>query len=358
MAQLTSRSTLYVPLSVGGGWEQAASGVMDYDRNVLHHKYCMLGLAIDSMTLPFRKVSRSQFEFSRVCTTVANGNARRNVASLSLVCPLRGQINVYEQSKSNSLSNNMIGMKLTAKNVYINGDYGRVERYGSKRTDGQNSTINFDQYLSNALPVHQWGDDHNALSLSPECVITEEKQQLQNADADEGLRLKQRQPLTYGMMGSVRGIMDMDYPAPSCELLLLKHLSQTRCDPRRVVGFANTCPTIVPGRFYPRDATMLRDDTSLNVKSGVIESKQVDGLESKPEGNGEEENAHERFLSNITVLRSSTDLVPMLQGTLAGLKNRPQKVMFEYVKGPGLTNDDIVELEQNLFQIVEAYMED
>ena len=94
------------------------------------------------------------------------------------------------------------------------------------------------------------------------------------------------------------------------------------------------------------------------MKSGVTESKQVDGLESKPEGNGEEEHAHERFLSNITVLRSSTDLLPMLQGTLAGLKNRPQKVMFEYVKGPGLTNDDIVELEQNLFQIVEAYMED
>ena len=137
MAQLTSRSTLYVPLSVGGGWEQAASGVMDYDRNVLHHKYCMLGMAIDSMTLPFRKVSRSQFGIFACVHHRSKWNARRNVASLSLVCPLRGQTNVYEQSKSNSLSNNIIGMKLTAKNVYINGDYGRVERYGSKRTDGQ-----------------------------------------------------------------------------------------------------------------------------------------------------------------------------------------------------------------------------
>ena len=66
----------------------------------------------------------------------------------------------------------------------------------------------------------------------------------------------------------------------------------------------------------------------------------------------------ERFLSNLAVLRSSSDLVPMLEGTLAGLKSRPQKVMFEYLKGAGITNEDVVEMEQSLFQVVEAYMED
>ena len=32
--------------------------------------------------------------------------------------------------------------------------------------------------------------------------------------------------------------------------------------------------------------------------------------------------------------------------------------MFEYLKGAGITNEDVVEMEQSLFQVVEAYMED
>jgi hypothetical protein len=49
----------------------------------------------------------------------------------------------------------------------------------------------------------------------------------------------------------------------------------------------------------------------------------------------------------------------MLTATLHGLKNRPKRVMFEYEKGAkGISYDEVVEIEQSLFRIVEAYTED
>ena len=118
--------------------------------------------------------------------------------------------------------------------------------------------------------------------------------------------------------------------------------------------------TILSKRYnYGTDDTGINSNDNNN--SGIVESKQG---QSNNKNNGEviddkdDEHKYERFLSTLAVVRSSSDLVPMLQGTLAGLKSRPQKIMFEYVKGQGLTNDDIVEMEQSLFQIVEAYMED
>ena len=369
MAQLTSLSTLYLPLSLGGSWESVVTRYLNYDSQINHHRYCMLGLAIDSMTLPFRKTTRTQFEFTRACTTIANRNARRNVASLSLSCPIRGQTNVLMKTNNNSNSNSFINMKTVTKNLYIDGDYGSIERYGNVRRDDsemKRMTMDFNQYLTNAPPVEKWSEKNNMLSFSPECVVSEEVKTLKSNEEEEGLSYKkERKPLTYGMMGTVRGIVDKEYPSLPCEVLLLKQLSRTRCDPRRIIGFSNKCPTIVPKRFYPRDITMERDDTGYNSNdnnnSGIVESKQG---QSNNNNNGEviddkdDEHKYERFLSTLAVVRSSSDLVPMLQGTLAGLKSRPQKIMFEYVKGQGLTNDDIVEMEQSLFQIVEAYMED
>ena len=85
------------------------------------------------------------------------------------------------------------------------------------------------------------------LSFSPECVVSEEVKTLKSNEEEEGLSYKkERKPLTYGMMGTVRGIVDKEYPSLPCEVLLLKQLSRTRCDPRRIIGFSNKCPTIVP----------------------------------------------------------------------------------------------------------------
>jgi hypothetical protein len=354
MAQLTSLSTLYIPLSLGGSWEQISTKYLSYDSQINHHKYCVLGLAIDSITLPFRTKTRTQFEFARACSTIANNNARRNVASLNLACPLRGEVNELVETDNNSSSNILINIKAGTRKLYIDGDYGSIERFGNNRNE-KRKTVNFDDFLSKTPPVEKWRENKMVLSLSPECVMSEEVKTIKYNEEAEGLSFKkERQPLTYGMMASVRGIVDMEYPGLPCDILLLKHLSRTRCDPRRVISFSNPCPAIVPKQFYPRDISMERDANNNRKAHGDGESK----IENNSISDNDDEHDYERFLSNLAVLRSSSDLVPMLEGTLAGLKSRPQKVMFEYLKGVGITNEDIVEMEQSLFQIVEAYMED
>ena len=51
------------------------------------------------------------------------------------------------KAKATHSSNNMIGMKLTAKNVYINGDYGRVEKVRIE----ENGWAKFDDKLRSVL---------------------------------------------------------------------------------------------------------------------------------------------------------------------------------------------------------------
>ena len=153
------------------------------------------------------------------------------------------------------------------------------------------------------------------------------------------------------MLGSLRGFTDKYNRDGSPNLALVKQLSRSRCDPRRIIGYSTPCPGILPERFYPHRKT--KEDREQNDAEDEDEAGK-----SAHEGE-EEDEERRRFLSSIALLRSSNDMLPVLQATLGGLKNRPGRIMFEYEKGRnGITNDDFAEIEQQLYRIVEAYTED
>ena len=115
------------------------------------------------------------------------------------------------------------------------------------------------------------------------------------------------------------------------------------------MGYSTSCPGVFPEKFYPHRLT--REELEQNEEDDDVENKKGE----------EEENSrqYQRFMSCMTVLRSSNDMLPVLQATLGGLKNRPGRIMFEYEKGTnGLTQDDFAEIEQQLYSIVEAFTED
>ena len=103
------------------------------------------------------------------------------------------RVNVLMKTNNNSNSNSFINMKTVTKNLYIDGDYGSIERYGNVRRDDsevKRMTMDFNQYVTNAPPVEKWSEKNNMLSFSPECVVSEEVKTLKSNEEEEGLSYK------------------------------------------------------------------------------------------------------------------------------------------------------------------------
>ena len=120
-------------------------------------------------------------------------------------------------------------MKTVTKNLYIDGDYGSIERYGNVSRDDsemKRMTMDFNQYLTNAPPVEKWSEKNNMLSFSPECVVSEEVKTLKSNEEEEGLSYK-KEIVFYKVINSFpkivgsklsSGIEDVSYTLDMNEL--------------------------------------------------------------------------------------------------------------------------------------------
>ena len=318
VANLSAASNVYIPLSLGGPWEKECQKWLTYDPDVRHHMFCMLGLAVDTVSLPFRLAHRGRFDMTSAFNALAH-DSRRRIAALSMAAPVGGK---YSESL-----------------------VGGVERsFATTKTLEAQNAQTLDELFASSTVVEDWGRFNPAHQQRVTCSMFPSAVE---RVADENSNPRRR--MSYGMLGSLRGYADSYNRDGSPGLALVKQLARSRCDPRRIMGYSTSCPGVFPEKFYPHRLT--REELEQNEEDDDVENKKGE----------EEENSrqYQRFMSCMTVLRSSNDMLPVLQATLGGLKNRPGRIMFEYEKGTnGLTQDDFAEIEQQLYSIVEAFTED
>ena len=314
MSLLQDVSSMYVPLSLGGAWEQECATWLTYDPAVRHHMFCMLGLAVDTVSLPFRTTTRAPFACREACNALVRDN-RRKITTLAVRCPVAGK-------RANDIM-------------------GGTERAFLEDSELVNSrAMSLDDYFATTKPVEDW----RALTLCPSIQSPQ-----------EGFIAKSRRS-TYSIFGSLRGFSD---PTASASMppnhAFMKQLRRTTgVSQKQMMSFSYPLPVILPQKFFPARPGAAK---MTGTDGGADETKCGDSTDDSVAV--DESSERDRFISSVALLRASSDLLPMLTATLHGLKNRPKRVMFEYEKGAkGISYDEVVEIEQSLFRIVEAYTED